>query len=126
MAAPNIWGVTSGSARHQNSLNNHQAVLDPDGCFTVVLSNVDPGVANWLDPGGLTEGIVMLRWQLLASVPSSDQPGVTARTVKLADLPQVLPASAQVSPSWREWHTEKRRLAYARRFELRAASGGRH
>ena len=52
IAAPNIWGVTSDSARHQNSLNNQQAVLDPDGRITAVVANADPGIHNWVDPGG--------------------------------------------------------------------------
>lgn len=120
MAAPNIWGVTSDSARHQNSLNSHQAQLDPDGRFTVVVANTDPGIANWVDPGGLREGILMLRWQLLTDDPAaSEQPGVTARTVTLAELATVLPDTARVTPEQRQQLAAERRDDYTRRFRVR-------
>ena len=83
VAAPNVWGVTADSARHQNSLNSRQAVLDADGRITAVVANVDPGVVNWIDPGGHREGILMLRWQLLDQEPGAGvQPGVTVRQVR--------------------------------------------
>lgn len=121
VAAPNVWGVTSDSARHRNSVNNHQAQLDADGRFTVVVANTDPGVANWLDPGGLPEGILMLRWQVLTDDPvARELPGVTARTVALDDLATVLPDTAsRVSVGWRQQQAAERRHDYTRRFRSR-------
>lgn len=60
MMAPDARG-------HQTSLNNHQAI--PDGAadtVTYVIALTDPGVANWIDPGGHRNGWYMLRWQDLA------------------------------------------------------------
>jgi hypothetical protein len=122
VVAPNVWGVTADSARHQNSLNSHQAATDPDGRITVVVANADPGVANWIDPGGLREGILMLRWQLLREEPGADdQPGVTVRQVRLADLAAVLPSSTRRvdSVAQRQEQVATRRAAYARRFTQR-------
>ena len=44
------------------SLNNSQAKVNQDETYTFILSVNDPGVFNWLDPSGLSEGILTLRW----------------------------------------------------------------
>ena len=44
------------------SLNNSQAKVNQDGTYTFILSVNDPGIFNWLDPSGLSEGILTLRW----------------------------------------------------------------
>ena len=122
MAAPNVWGVTADSARHQNSLNNHQAVLNADGRITAVVANVDPGVVNWIDPGGLRERILMLRWQLLDQEPGADdQPGVTVRRVRAADLSTLLPPTAPrlASATERRIQIAARGAGYASRFTAR-------
>ncbi len=46
----------------QSSLNAAQATLDSDGKFRAVIALEDPGVPNWLDPGGHLTGSLMLRW----------------------------------------------------------------
>src|SRR5690606_26165187 len=53
----------------QCSLNGAQAVIDSDGRFRAVSAVEAPGVANWLDPGGLSEGSMMLRWNEASSGP---------------------------------------------------------
>ncbi len=81
----NVWGVTPDYWSHQSSLNNHQAVPNPDGTITVVLSAWDPSVYNWVDTSGLEEGIVMLRWQGLPKQASATgEPGVESKVVKRA------------------------------------------
>ena len=118
VAAPDIWGVTADSARHQNSLNNHQAVLDADGRFTAVVANVDPGVVNWIDPGGLREGIVMLRWQLLGQAPAAGgEPGVTVEHVRASDVPATLQRIGSAAD--RRAQLAERAAGYARRFDER-------
>ena len=44
----------------QSSLNAHQARLDGDGRLRAVIALEDPGVPNWLDPGGFDNGSVMI------------------------------------------------------------------
>ena len=58
----NIWGTTNNIVTKNGSLNNSQAKANQDGTYTFILSVNDPGVFNWLDPSGLSEGILTLRW----------------------------------------------------------------
>ena len=58
----NIWGTTNNIVTKNGSLNNSQAKVNQDGTYTFILSVNDPGVFNWLDPSGLSEGILTLRW----------------------------------------------------------------
>lgn len=97
----NPWYVTPNYADHQVSLNSGQAVADPDGLLRFVISLVDPGVANWLDPAGFAEGYCWLRWQGADELPGENQaPG--ADLVDLADLARVLPAQTRtVTPAER-------------------------
>ena len=58
----NPWWETIHYGRHQSSLNAHQAVVDSDGLVRVVLcGSRDPGVANWLDTAGHSNGAMILR-----------------------------------------------------------------
>ena len=71
-----------------SSLNGHQAVIDADGKFRAVLSVQDPGIANWLDTGGNTYGMLIGRWYRCSSHPTP-----SLKKVKLEDVRQHLPAS---------------------------------
>lgn len=73
---------------HQSSLNGGQAVIDADGRFRAVISVDDPGVPNWLDPGGNCEGSLMLRW-----TEASSGPAPSLRLVQLAEVRNHLPPS---------------------------------
>lgn len=46
----------------RTNLNDHQVVYRPDGSVRCVLSDVDPGVGNWLDTSGHRSGVVFFRW----------------------------------------------------------------
>lgn len=81
----------------QTSLNGHSAHVDSDGRFRAVLAHNDPGVHNWLDTGGFTEGTLFGRWLQCSSHPMPE-----ARLVKLADLRNHLPADTR-------WLTERER-----------------
>jgi hypothetical protein len=71
----------------QSSLNGHQAQLDRDGRFRAVISLTDPGVPNWLDPAGYTQGMLMGRWYAADSHPAP-----TLKRVPLAEVRDHLPA----------------------------------
>ena len=58
----NIWGTTNEIMFKNGSLNNHQSKINESGTYSYILSQKDPGVHNWLDPSGLSEGILTLRW----------------------------------------------------------------
>lgn len=88
------------------SLNGHQAVIDADGRFRAVLAHQDPGVANWLDTGGHTRGMLIGRWYRCSSQPT---PQLTR--VKLAELDRRLPADMRrISPAARADQLRERRL----------------
>lgn len=72
-----VWN-TIDFLNHQSSLNGGQAELDSDGRFRAVIALDDPGVPNWLDPGGHHEGAIMLRWTEASSGP---EPSLTSLPV---------------------------------------------
>jgi hypothetical protein len=116
----NVWGVTPEYWRHTSSLNNHQAVANSDGSFTVVVSSWDPGVANWVDTAGLEEGILMLRWQVLPQKPGLPEPAVHCEMVKRKDPAAALPpTTVMYDREQRESQLKLREAGFARRFTER-------
>lgn len=64
------------------SRNRAQTRLEPDGSFRMVVAHRDPGVPNWLDTEGHTEGTMF--WRFL--MPKGDVVRPTCRLVPLASL----------------------------------------
>src|SRR5271169_4867776 len=96
-----MWYVSLDYISHQTSLTADQARIDPDGRMRFVISERDPGVANWLERTGHSRGYVQLRWQRLTR-DLTLQDGPQVAVVPLADLPGVLPYYEKVSPEdWR-------------------------
>ena len=99
-------------ASRQSSLNGHQATLDSDGVFRGVIAHEDPGVPNWLDTAGHTEGTIAARFLLADSAPEPK-----LRSVKLADLRAELPDDTpRISVAARAEILERRRRAVWRRY----------
>jgi hypothetical protein len=115
------WSVTVDPIRHQSSLNNRQAITNPDGSYTLVVSRQDPGVANWVDTVGLREGTIMVRWQNLpANRPVNGGPTISAQVVKLVNLASYLPAGTRyVTPAERQQQLAARQAGY----QLRVSGG---
>ena len=61
-----MWYISLDYINHQTSLTADQARHDPDGMLRFVISERDPGVANWLECTGHRRGYVQLRWQRLS------------------------------------------------------------
>jgi hypothetical protein len=74
-----------------SSTNGAMAKLSSDGKFRAVISLTDPGVPNWLDPAGYTEGGIYGRWY-----DCDSEPLPTITRVKLADLRSHLPSDTPV------------------------------
>jgi hypothetical protein len=74
-----------------SSTNGHFAKVSSDGKFRAVISLEDPGVPNWLDPAGYTEGGIYGRWYECDS-----EPVPTLKRVKLSELRDHLPADTPV------------------------------
>lgn len=88
----NHWGTTNGIVDRNGSLNKHQSKPNADGSYTYVLSLQDPGVHNWLDPCGIPEGILTLRWAEFADEAAKSKLAVDCKVVKFDELNQHLPA----------------------------------
>jgi hypothetical protein len=113
----NCWGTTNEVMSRTGSLNRRQSEANSDGTLTFVLSRRDPGVANWLDPSGLHEGILTLRWAEFASGRPSAEVGATSRVVPLAKLDDVLPAETRrLTPAERAAQCQARAAAYRSRL----------
>lgn len=87
----NPWLETINYGRHQSSLNGHQAVIDSDGKVRFVLAARDPGVANWLDTAGYSNGAMLLR-----CVRTETAPVPSTRVVPIDDVMAALPANTTV------------------------------
>ena len=108
----NPWLETIHYGRHQSSLNGYQAVIDSDGILRVVISSRDPGVANWLDSAGHSNGAMLLR-----CVRTETAPVPSSRVVKFDDVASALPAdTAMTTPDERAKVIEARRRAVHERF----------
>ena len=85
-----MWYISLDYINHQTSLTADQARHDPDGMLRFVISERDPGVANWLECTGHRRGYVQLRWQRLSrDLQPADGP--SAEVVQVAELDQRLP-----------------------------------
>ncbi|HEX4376290.1 MAG TPA: DUF1214 domain-containing protein [Steroidobacteraceae bacterium] len=69
-----------------SSTNGHFAKVSSDGRFRAVISLTDPGVPNWLDPAGFTEGTIYGRWYDCDTCPTP-----TLRRVKFSQIREHLP-----------------------------------
>jgi hypothetical protein len=99
-----VWNTIDWLNR-QSSLNGGQAICDADGRFRAVIALDDPGVPNWLDPGGWADGAIMLRW-----TQASDAPVPTLRSIRAEDLRAALPAETPVvTPDQRQDALRRRR-----------------
>jgi hypothetical protein len=112
------WYISLDYINHQTSLTADQARPDPDGRFRFVISERDPGVANWLERIGHRKGYVQLRWQRL-SRDLLPEDGPQAEVVSVAELERRLPFYGGAGITHREY-TERiaaRQAAVARRMQ---------
>jgi hypothetical protein len=114
----NLWGTTMDPVHHASSLNLAQAVKNPDGSFTAIVTPTDPGLANWVDTEGLSEGMIFLRWAAIEGGASAvSKPAVEAKVVALADLAGTVPATlAKVDAAERTRQLAQRAKDYDRRW----------
>ena len=100
-----LWNATE-FVNRQSSLNGHQAHVGADGWFRAVLSVGDPGVPNWLDTAGYTQGTFIGRWFQCSSTPVP-----SVKKVRLAEVRDHLPPDTPVvSPEQRRAILRQRRI----------------
>ena len=109
----NPWMESLDYASHQSSLNHRTAHVDADRRVRYVVSLRDPGVPNWLDTAGWSEGSLCARWTYCSEYPTE----ISARLIKLAELDQHLPADTpRIDPGQRERIIAARQAAISRRY----------
>ncbi|MGI6875203.1 hypothetical protein [Amycolatopsis sp. 3B14] len=97
-----MWYISLDYANHQTSLTADQARVDPDGKMRFVISERDPGVANWLERTGHRRGYVQIRWQRLSRDLKPDD-GPEVEIVPVAELPDRLAYYEQATVTPAEW-----------------------
>jgi hypothetical protein len=105
----NKWGTTLDILDRTGSLNKAQSVANADGTYTYVISATDPGVHNWIDTGGLPEGLLTLRMAEFPPGGAREDLSASGRVVKLSELPDLpgVDRAAQLA---------ERRASYLRRL----------
>jgi hypothetical protein len=99
-----MWYISLDFINHQTSLTAHQARHDPDGTLRFVVSEQNPGLANWLETTGHSRGYLQIRWQRTSREFTADD-GPVVEKVPFAELSERLPyyEQAQVTPEeWRD------------------------
>jgi hypothetical protein len=94
-----MWYLSLDYINHQTSLTADQAHVDPDGKIRFVISERDPGLANWLERTGHARGYIQIRWQRLSrDLTAEDGPEV--EVIDVGELPERLPFydTARVTP----------------------------
>ena len=112
-----MWYVSLDYINHQTSLTADQARRDPDGRLRFVLTQADPGVANWLELTGRRRGYVQIRWQRLAHDLGPEH-GPQVEVVPAASLPDALPyyEQARLAPGEHAARIAARQAAVAERM----------
>jgi hypothetical protein len=107
-----VWWQVTDYTNRQSSLNGRQAKRDADGKFRIVISARDPGIANWLDTGGIGRGIALLRWYFSDAYPTPTTRLVPFKRV-LSELP---PQTETIEPDARLGALAARRHAVLARY----------
>jgi hypothetical protein len=111
------WYVSTDYEHHQTSLTRAQSQADPDGFLRYVISERDPGVANWLETTGHPQGLMMLRWQRVARDLTAED-GPTVEVIAFDDVAKHLPhhESNRVTPEEYTARIAARQVGIARRM----------
>jgi hypothetical protein len=111
-----VWSRPIEPMHRQSDLNARRAVVDADGRVRAVISRRDPGVPNWLDPGGRSEMVIVTRNYR----ERSQVAGPVVRTVPFAELREHLPAGTPtITAERRAEALAHRTLGLSRLFEGR-------
>jgi hypothetical protein len=110
------WYTSTDYETHQTSLTKAQAVTDPDGRMRFVVSEQNPGIANWLETTGHRTGALMLRWQRLERDLTQEADGPTVEVVPFADVHKHLPHYTPITEADYAARLAARQRAVARRM----------
>jgi hypothetical protein len=109
------WYISTDYEHHQTSLTRAQSHADPDGFLRYVISERDPGIANWLETSGHPQGVMMLRWQRVAR-PLTATDGPRVEVVAFDEVASRLPYDQSVTPDEYTARIAARQVGIARRM----------
>lgn len=111
----NEWGQYVPFASVTGSLNSTQIFQGNDGYTYYILSGENPGYANWVNIGDLTNGGVLLRWQDVSGTITN--PNIETTVVPISDVKDYLPADMPtVTPEEYATLAQERLLEYGYSF----------
>jgi hypothetical protein len=87
----NPFGAALPYTMAQTTFNNTTAFHDPDGYTYYVISATNPGVANWLDSGDVTEGEIFARFEGVTDPSDAEGLGVATQLVPVDEVADYLP-----------------------------------
>jgi len=108
------WMINGDVRAYQLCLNSSQVTPDADGAVTYVVSPTDPGVANWIDTEGLSQGLCVIRWQGTSQATRAEMLIQDFRIVPLSDI-AAMEGLARVTPQERRVTLARRAIDYAAR-----------
>jgi hypothetical protein len=77
----NHWMESLDYRHHRIHVNKHTARYRDDGSVRIVVAHRDPGVENWIDTAGHSQGTMCFRW-----IRAEHHPQPQTRVVKLSEL----------------------------------------
>ncbi len=109
-----LWFKTPDWPNQKMSINHRQAHIDSDGRCRIVVAHEDPGIDNWLDTAGETEGVLQYRW-----IWTEDNPLPGLRRLPVSEVRDALPAGTpMVTPAERRDEIHRRQLHRLRRERI--------
>jgi hypothetical protein len=114
-----LWLRSVEHVRRTSTLNDQQAIANPDGTFTFVISKTDPGYINWVDTGGMNQGYLIGRWDAINTENLSRNTNAVTFVQKtpLSKLGSLLPNDFQkITPAQRRQQIDLREADFYRRY----------
>ncbi|WP_238997184.1 hypothetical protein [Mycolicibacterium sp. CBMA 361] len=111
----NLWGESLDYANHVCSLNGFQTEPDLDGHLRYIVTGLDPGVPNWLDTAGHSQGFLTVRWTY--AEPPAELPTATVTLISRDEVRKHLPETTRtVSAAERREQIRIRQQHVQRRY----------
>lgn len=111
----NYWGESLDQASYTSSLTGGQLPRQRDGARYYVVTARDPGVLGWLDPTGLPEGAMSMRFVYSDDPADADFPVISTTLTTFDDIRNHLPKDTAVVSRKQRLSQVARRQAHIRK-----------